>query len=60
MKKVLPARKRLYNLRYKMRQRGYVFNNVEYIVIVPELSNRSALQEKRIKKFGFDLQNKLI
>lgn len=60
MKKVPVARKRLYNLRYIMRKRGYVFNNIEYIVIVPDLERRSALQEKRIKRFGFDLQKKLI
>lgn len=45
------------NLRYQMRKKGYQFNRKQRVAILPENGkNRSAVQEKRLRAFGYDFQ----
>ena len=45
------------NLRYQMRKKGYQFNREQRVAILPENGkNRSAVQEKRLRAFGYDFQ----
>ena len=45
------------NLRYQMRKKGYQFNREQPVAILPENGkNRSAVQEKRLRAFGYDFQ----
>lgn len=45
------------NLRYQMRKKGYQFNRKQRVAILPEGDkNRSAVQEKRLRAFGYDFQ----
>ena len=45
------------NLRYQMRKKGYQFNREQRVAILPEHGkNRSAVQEKRLRAFGYDFQ----
>lgn len=48
--------RRLRNLRYQMRKKGYWFDSKNLVVIMPSPDKRSALQEKRLSKFGFSIQ----
>ena len=45
------------NLRYQMRKKGYQFNREQRVAILPENGkNRSAVQGKRLRAFGYDFQ----
>lgn len=45
------------NLRYQMRKKGYQFNREQRVAILPENGkNRSAVQEKRLRAFGYGFQ----
>lgn len=45
------------NLRYQMRKKGYQFNREQRVAILSENGkNRSAVQEKRLRAFGYDFQ----
>lgn len=45
------------NLRYQMRKKGYQFNREQRVAILPENGkNRGAVQEKRLRAFGYDFQ----
>ena len=45
------------NLCYQMRKKGYQFNREQRVAILPENGkNRSAVQEKRLRAFGYDFQ----
>lgn len=45
------------NLRYQMRKKGSQFNREQRVAILPENGkNRSAVQEKRLRAFGYDFQ----
>lgn len=45
------------NLRYQMRKKGCQFNREQRVAILPENGkNRSAVQEKRLRAFGYDFQ----
>lgn len=45
------------NLRYQMRKKGYQFKREQRVAILPENGkNRSAVQEKRLRAFGYDFQ----
>lgn len=45
------------NLRYQMRKKGYLFNREQRLVVLPEDSkNRSVVQEKRLRTFGYEFQ----
>lgn len=52
--------RRLRNLKYQMRKKGYVINDKERVCILADKNARSSLQEKRIKTFSFRLQYKMI
>lgn len=45
------------NLRYFMRKKGYRFKRGEYVAVMPEdYGQRSLLQEKRLSKLGYSIQ----
>lgn len=52
-------RRKLNNLRYRLRKDGYQINDEVKIVILPEDGKRSIRWEGGIKSFGYDLQNNL-
>lgn len=52
--------RKLRNLKYQMRKRGYIINDNDRVCVLADEDNRSALQEKRIKCFSFSLQHKML
>lgn len=45
------------NLRYQMRKKGYQFNREQRVAVLPEDGkNRNAVQEKRLRALGYDFQ----
>lgn len=45
------------NLRYQMRKKGYQFNREQRVAILTESGkNRSAVQEKRLRILGYEFQ----
>lgn len=52
--------RRLRNLKYQMRRKGYVINDKERVCVLTDEDKRSSLQEKRIKAFAFQLQYKML
>lgn len=58
-KKKQTARK-LVNLRYRMKKSGYLFNEINKIIILPDARKRSKRREKEISKYGFDFQEKML
>ncbi|CUQ55996.1 Uncharacterised protein [Bacteroides caccae] len=48
--------RRLRNLRYQMRKKGYQFDTKNLVAIMPSHDKRSLLQERRLSKFGFSIQ----
>ena len=48
--------RRLRNLRYQMRKKGYQFDTKNLAAIMPSHDNRSVLQERRSSNFGFSIQ----
>ena len=52
--------RKLNNLRYRLRKNGYQINDEVKIVVLPGMEEeRSLLREREIKKFGYDLQERL-
>ncbi len=58
-KKKQTARK-LVNLRYRMKKSGYLFNEINKVIILPDARERSKRREKEISKYGFDFQEKML
>lgn len=52
--------RRLRNLKYQMRKKGYVINEKDRVCVLTDENRRSLLQEKRIKTFSFRLQYKMV
>lgn len=53
-------RRKLNNLRYRLRKNGYQINDEVKVVVLPRMEKeRSLLREREIKKFGYDLQERL-
>lgn len=52
--------RRLRNLKYQMRKKGYVINDKDRVCVLADEVKRSPLQEKRIKTFSFRLQYKML
>ena len=52
--------RRLRNLKYQMRKKGYVINDKDRVCVLTDEKSRSSLQEKRIKTFSFCLQYKML
>lgn len=52
--------RRLRNLKYQMRKKGYVINDKNRVCVLTDENSRSSLQEKRIKAFSFHLQCKML
>lgn len=52
--------RKLRNLKYQMRKKGYVINDNDRVCVLADESNRSAIQEKRIKCFSFSFQHKML
>ena len=52
--------RRLRNLKYQMRKKGYVINDKDRVCVLPDEDRRSPLQEKRIKTFSIRLQYKML
>lgn len=48
--------RRLRNLRYQMRKKGYRFDSRNLVAVMPSAAKRSLLQERRLIKFGFSIQ----
>jgi hypothetical protein len=48
--------RRLRNLCYQMRKKGYQFDTKNLVAIMPSHDKRSLLQERRLSKFGFSIQ----
>lgn len=46
--------RRLRNLRYQMRKKGYQFDTKNLVVSMPSHDKRSLLQERRLSKFGLN------
>ena len=52
--------RKLNNLRYWLRKNGYQINDEVKVVVLPGMEEeRSLLREREIKKFGYDLQERL-
>ena len=52
--------RKLNNLRYRLRKNGYQINDKVKVVVLPGMEEeRSLLREREIKKFGYDLQERL-
>ena len=52
--------RKLNNLRYRLRKNGYQINDEVKGVVLPGMEEeRSLLREREIKKFGYDLQERL-
>lgn len=58
--KVVKEDRRLRNLKYQMRKKGYVINDKDRVCVLADENSRSSLQEKRIKTFSFRLQYKML
>lgn len=58
-KKKKEARK-LVNLRYRMKKAGYIFNEINKVIILPIPRERSKKREREISKYGFDFQEKML
>lgn len=56
--RIHPGR-RLQNLRYRMRKRGYQISDEYLVAIMPDEPFRSYLQEERLRKFGYSIQYKM-
>lgn len=53
--------RKLNNLRYRLRKNGYQINDEVKVVVLPGMEEeRSLLREREIKKFGYDLQERLL
>ena len=52
--------RRLRNLKYQMRKKGYVINDKDRVCVLADEDRRSPLHEKRIKTFSFRLQYKML
>ena len=53
-------KRKLNNLRYRLRKNGYQINDEVKVVVLPGMEEeRSLLREREIKKFGYDLQERL-
>ena len=48
--------RRLRNLRYQMRKKGYQIDTKILVDNLPSHDKRSLLQERRLSKFGFSIQ----
>lgn len=54
-------KRKLINLRYRMRIAGYEFNDSALICILPlKQKRRSIRRENVLKQFGYSLQNRLL
>lgn len=55
-------KRKLINLRYRMRKRGYEFNDQALICILPSKQKRRSIRRENLIKelFGYSLQNRLI
>lgn len=52
--------RKLNNLRYRLRKNGYQINDEVKVVVLPGMKEeRSLLREREIRKFGYDLQERL-
>ena len=52
--------RKLNNLRYRLRKNGYLIYDEVKVVVLPGMEEeRSLLREREIKKFGYDLQERL-
>ena len=51
--------RRLRNLRYQMRKKGYQFDTKNLVAIMPSHDKRSLLQERILSKIGFSNQNNM-
>ena len=52
--------RKLNNLRYRLRKNGSQINDEVKVVVLPGMEEeRSLLREREIKKFGYDLQERL-
>lgn len=52
--------RKLNNFRYRLRKNGYQINDEVKVVVLPGMEEeRSLLREREIKKFGYDLQERL-
>ena len=58
--KLVKEDRRLRNLKYHMRKKGYVINDKDRVCVLADENSRSSLQEKRIKAFSFRLQYKML
>lgn len=58
--KLVKEDRRLRNLKYQMRKKGYVINDKDRVCVLADENSRSSLQEKRIKAFSFRLQYKML
>lgn len=58
--KLIKEDRRLRNLKYQMRKKGYVINDKDRVCVLADENSRSSLQEKRIKTFSFRLQYKML
>lgn len=58
--KLVKEDRRLRNLKYQMRKKGYVINDKDRVCVLADENSRSSLQEKRIKTFSFRLQYKML
>ncbi len=57
MEQEIKRKRKLRNLRYLMRKKGYAIdNNVQVAVMPDDDSKRSHLQESRLQKFGYSIQ----
>ena len=52
--------RKLNNLRYRLRKNGYQINDEVKVVVLTGMEvDRFLLREREIKKFGYDLQERL-
>ena len=58
--KLVKEDRRLRNLKYQMRKKGYIINDKDRVCVLADENSRSSLQEKRIKTFSFRLQYKML
>jgi hypothetical protein len=56
----LEEKRKLVNLKYRMRKAGYTFNDTMMVVILPDKGRkRSLVREKKIIQFHYDLQKNI-
>ena len=53
------TKRKLINLRYRMRQQGYKIDDNTRIVVLPIDGSRCLRREKEINKLGYDLQKNM-